>query len=177
MQVVDVPIAGVKLIKPHIFLDKRGFFLETFQQQRYQELLNISYDFVQDNYSRSVQGVLRGLHFQRKYPQGKLVQTIRGEIFDVIVDLREDSRTYGQWYGTVLSEKTMTQLWIPPGMAHGFLVLSDTADIIYKCTDYYHPEVEECLIWNDPTIGIAWPLMGEPLLSEKDMHGKRLLDI
>lgn len=138
MQVHDTAIQGVKIIQPKVFGDARGFFLETFEKNRYQEMLDIDLDFVQDNHSRSAKGVLRGLHFQTANPQGKLVRVVRGEVFDVVVDIRPDSPTYGRWEGVVLSEENKTQFWIPPGLAHGFLVLSELADFEYKCTDYYN---------------------------------------
>ncbi|KFX17202.1 MULTISPECIES: dTDP-4-dehydrorhamnose 3,5-epimerase [Pectobacterium] len=171
MQVKDTRIEGVKIIQPKVFGDDRGFFLETFEKKRYQEMLNINLDFVQDNHSRSSKGVLRGLHFQRSNPQGKLVRVVRGEVFDVAVDIRPDSPTYGAWEGVILSEENKTQFWIPPGLAHGFVVLSDVADFEYKCTDYYNPANEGCLLWNDPDVGIEWPVTS-PLLSEKDKLGR-----
>lgn len=140
--------------------------METFEKKRYQEMLNIEYDFVQDNHSRSTKGVLRGLHYQTQNAQGKLVRVVRGEVFDVAVDIRPNSPTYGEWQGVILSEENKNQFWIPPGLAHGFLVLSDIADFEYKCTDYYNPGFEGCLIWNDPDVGIKWPEL-TPLLSEK----------
>lgn len=176
MQVVDTKIQGVKIIKPKVFGDARGFFLETFEKKRYQEMLNIDLDFVQDNHSRSSQGVLRGLHFQNQNPQGKLVRVVRGEVFDVVVDIRRDSPTYGAWEGVVLSEENKAQLWVPPGLAHGFVVLSETADFEYKCTDYYNPAYEACLLWNDPAVGVEWPIE-TPLLSEKDKVGKLLKEL
>lgn len=176
MQVTNTRIDGVKIIQPKVFGDARGFFLETFEKKRYQEMLNIDLDFVQDNHSRSSKGVLRGLHFQKQNPQGKLVRVVRGEVFDVVVDIRKGSPTYGAWEGVVLSEENKTQFWVPPGLAHGFVVLSETADFEYKCTDYYNPVHEGCLLWNDPAIGIEWPIE-IPLLSEKDKIGKLLEDL
>lgn len=176
MQVIDSKIADVKIIHPKVFGDARGFFLETFEENRYREMLNIDLRFVQDNHSRSSKGVLRGLHFQTQNPQGKLVRVVRGEVFDVAVDIRPNSPTYGQWEGVILSEENKTQFWIPPGLAHGFVVLSDVADFEYKCTDYYNPQNEACLIWNDPLVGIEWPI-SNPLLSEKDKLGKLLKDL
>ncbi|MEC5342058.1 dTDP-4-dehydrorhamnose 3,5-epimerase [Brenneria populi] len=176
MQVKDTRIEGVKIVQPKVFGDARGFFLETFEKRRYQEMLNIDLDFVQDNHSRSSKGVLRGLHFQRSNPQGKLVRVVRGEVFDVAVDIRPGSPTYGAWEGVILSEENKTQFWIPPGLAHGFVVLSDVADFEYKCTDYYNPANEGCLLWNDPDVGIEWPVT-EPLLSEKDKLGKRFKEL
>ncbi|HHQ6627574.1 dTDP-4-dehydrorhamnose 3,5-epimerase [Serratia fonticola] len=176
MQVTDTKIHGVKIIQPKVFGDARGFFLETFEKKRYQEMLDIDLDFVQDNHSRSSYGVLRGLHFQKVNPQGKLVRVVRGEVFDVVVDIRPDSPTFGTWEGVILSEENKTQFWIPPGLAHGFVVLSDTADFEYKCTDYYNPAEEGCLLWNDPAVGIEWPI-ANPLLSEKDKLGKLLKEL
>lgn len=176
MQVTDTKIRGVKIIQPKVFGDARGFFLETFERKRYQELLDIDLDFVQDNHSRSSRGVLRGLHFQKKNPQGKLVRVVRGEVFDVVVDIRPDSPTYGAWEGVILSEENKIQFWIPPGLAHGFVVLSDMADFEYKCTDYYNPAHEGCLLWNDPDVGVEWPI-ANPLLSEKDKLGKLLKEL
>lgn len=176
MKVIDTPVVGVKLIEPKVFGDRRGFFVETFQKSRYQELLNIDVDFVQDNHSRSSKGVLRGLHFQRVNPQGKLVRVVRGEVYDVVVDIRVDSPTFKKWVGVYLSEDNQNQLWVPLGLAHGFLVISDIADFEYKCTEYYDPGSEACLLWNDPEIGIDWPT-GEPLLSPKDLQGKLLREL
>ncbi|VUS83781.1 dTDP-4-dehydrorhamnose 3,5-epimerase [Klebsiella huaxiensis] len=176
MKILDTRIADVKIIQPKVFGDERGFFLETFEKKRYQEMLNINLDFVQDNHSRSTQGVLRGLHFQRENPQGKLVRVVRGEVFDVAVDIRPNSPTFGQWEGVTLSEENKTQFWIPPGLAHGFVVISEVADFEYKCTDYYNSKCEGCLCWDDPDVGIEWPIQN-PLLSEKDKLGKRLKDL
>ncbi|CAB1214234.1 dTDP-4-dehydrorhamnose 3,5-epimerase [Serratia liquefaciens] len=171
MIVHDTRVAGVKLIEPKVFGDQRGFFLETFNSTRYCELLNINFDFVQDNHSRSSQGVLRGLHFQTARPQGKLVRCVRGEVYDVVVDIRADSPTFKKWVGVYLSEENKNQLWVPPGLAHGFVVVSEFADFEYKCTDYYNPSNEGCLLWNDPEVGVDWPV-GEPMLSPKDLQGK-----
>ncbi|MCC3862334.1 dTDP-4-dehydrorhamnose 3,5-epimerase [Pseudemcibacter aquimaris] len=176
MKVIPTDIADVVIIEPKVFGDDRGFFLETFQKERYRELAGIDCDFVQDNHSRSSQGVLRGLHFQKNNPQGKLVRAVRGEVFDVAVDIRRASPTFGKWVGAHLSEGNKKQLWIPPGLAHGFLTLSETADFEYKCTDYYDPTDEGCIIWNDPDIGINWPI-DMPQLSEKDAAGARLMDL
>lgn len=176
MQIIDTKIADVKIIQPKIFGDARGFFLETFEKKRYQELLNIDLDFVQDNHSRSTKGVLRGLHFQTQNPQGKLVRVVRGEVFDVAVDIRPESPTFGLWEGVVLSEENKTQFWVPPGLAHGFVVLSDIADFEYKCTDYYNPADEGCVKWDDPDIAIEWPI-SSPLLSDKDKKGKSLKEL
>ncbi|MCO6544989.1 MAG: dTDP-4-dehydrorhamnose 3,5-epimerase [Gilliamella sp.] len=176
MEVISTNIVDVKIIKPKVFGDERGFFLETFEQKRYQEMLGIELNFVQDNHSRSQKNVLRGLHFQKKNPQGKLVRVVRGEVFDVAVDIRKDSPTYGKWVGVTLTEHNKTQLWIPPGLAHGFAVLSDIADFEYKCTNYYDPKSEGCLLWNDPTVNISWPI-SNPLLSTKDKLGKTLQEL
>lgn len=174
MNVIKTNIPDVVIIEPKVFGDERGFFLETFQAERYRELAGIELPFVQDNHSRSSKGVLRGLHFQKSKPQGKLVRVVRGEVFDVAVDIRKDSPTYGQWSGVLLSEDNKRQFWVPPGLAHGFMVLSDVADFEYKCTDYYDPSDEGCLIWNDPSVGIEWPQGIEPKLSAKDELGLTL---
>ncbi len=176
MLVTSTKLNGVKIIEPKVFGDARGFFLEVYEKKRYQEALGIVGDFVQDNYSRSQKNVLRGMHFQRKNPQGKLIRVVRGCVFDVVVDIRPGSPTYGQWESVELSEENKKQFWIPPGLAHGFFVLSDVADFEYKCTDYYHPEDEGCLRWNDPDVAIAWPTAA-PLLSEKDAKGLPLADL
>ena len=176
MEVIQTEIPDVKIVQPKIYGDDRGFFLETFEQKRYQEMLGINLNFVQDNHSRSQKDVLRGLHFQTKNPQGKLVRVVRGKVFDVAVDIRKDSKTYGKWISVVLSEDNKTQLWIPPGLAHGFLVLSDIADFEYKCTNYYDPISEACLLWNDPTVNIKWGI-SNPILSEKDKLGKTLKEL
>ncbi|MDP2609842.1 MULTISPECIES: dTDP-4-dehydrorhamnose 3,5-epimerase [unclassified Oceanobacter] len=158
MNVIQTSIDGVVVIEPKVFGDERGFFLETFQDNRYRDMAGINATFVQDNHSRSRKGVLRGLHFQKSKPQGKLVRVIRGSVFDVAVDIRPGSPTFGQWEGVILSEENKRQFWVPPGLAHGFLVLSDAADFEYKCTDYYDPADEGSLIWNDPEVAIEWPL-------------------
>lgn len=176
MEVIQTEIPDVKIVQPKVYGDERGFFLETFEQKRYQEMLNINLTFVQDNHSRSQKNVLRGLHFQKENPQGKLVRVVRGEVFDVAVDIRENSLTYGKWVGVILSEDNKSQLWIPPGLAHGFLVLSDIADFEYKCTNYYDPNSEGCLLWNDPTVNINWPI-STPILSDKDRLGKTLQEL
>ncbi|MGL5372565.1 MAG: dTDP-4-dehydrorhamnose 3,5-epimerase [Plesiomonas shigelloides] len=172
MQVKPGQLSGLYHIYPQIYCDDRGFFLELFERERYQTLLGITDDFVQDNYSRSYANVLRGLHFQVQHPQGKLVQVLRGEIFDVAVDLRPDSPTYKQWQAVVLSAESGQQLWLPPGLAHGFAVLSAPgADVSYKCTSRYHAGDEACLRWDDPDLAIDWPL-SNPILSEKDRAGR-----
>ncbi|WP_368542471.1 dTDP-4-dehydrorhamnose 3,5-epimerase [Enterobacter soli] len=176
MNIIDTKIIDAKIIEPKVFGDHRGFFLETFQKDRYKEMLNIDLDFVQDNHSRSSQGVLRGLHFQRNNPQGKLVRVVRGEVLDVAVDIRKDSPTFGAWQGVLLSEENKKQFWVPPGLAHGFVVLSDVADFEYKCTDYYDPTSEGCLLWNDPFLNIEWNIEN-PQLSEKDKNGKTFKEL
>jgi dTDP-4-dehydrorhamnose 3,5-epimerase len=176
MKVTESGIKGVFIIEPDVYEDDRGFFMETFHNERYRKLLGINLDFVQDNISRSSKNVLRGMHFQKNYPQGKIVKASRGEILDVVVDLRKDSPTYGTWESFRLSEKNKLQVWIPPGFAHGFLVMSDSADIDYKCTEYYHPEDELCLMWNDPEVAIDWTI-NDPILSEKDKKGLSLKDL
>lgn len=175
MKVLETPLEGLLVMEPAVFGDERGFFIETWQRERYREL-GIDGEFVQDNHSRSRRGILRGLHYQIRQPQGKLVRVTVGEVFDVAVDLRKSSPTFGQWFGAVLSETNHRQMWVPPGFAHGFYVMSDTTDFQYKCTDYYAPEFERTLRWDDPAVGIDWPLVeGEkPLLSDKDQHGLSL---
>lgn len=175
MEVKDTAVQGAKIIQPKVFGDERGFFLETFQAERY-AAAGIDLPFVQDNHSRSSKGVLRGLHFQKTKPQGKLVRVVRGEVFDVAVDIRPNSPTFGRWEGVILSEENKTQFWVPPGLAHGFVVLSDTADFEYKCTDYYDPSDEGCLIWDDPYLAIDWPI-SDPLLSEKDRQAKTFSEL
>jgi len=176
MKVTESGIKGVFIIEPDVYEDDRGFFMETFHNERYRKLLGINLDFVQDNISRSSKNVLRGMHFQKNYPQGKIVKVSRGEILDVIVDLRKDSPTYGTWESFKLSEQNKLQVWIPPGFAHGFLVMSDSADFEYNCTEYYHPEDEHCLLWNDSEVAIDWPI-NDPILSEKDKKGLSLKDL
>ncbi len=172
MKVLETKIADVKIIEPEVFGDERGFFMETFQDKKMAEA-GIRSTFVQDNHSSSDQGILRGLHFQKKQPQGKLVRVIRGEVFDVAVDLRKDSVTYGKWVGSTLSAKNKRILWVPEGFAHGFYVISEQAEFIYKCTDYYAPEHECSIRWNDPDLDIKWPLVNDmpPNLSPKDREG------
>jgi dTDP-4-dehydrorhamnose 3,5-epimerase len=176
MDVQETPIPGVIVIEPRVFGDQRGLFMETYQDRRYRAA-GLPVAFVQDNLSRSRRGALRGLHFQIQHPQGKLLQVFRGEIFDVAVDLRRDSPSFGKWFGVTLSEENHRQLYVPPGIAHGFYVSSDAADVFYKCTDYYFPEHERTLLWSDPDVGIQWPLEGEPILSEKDKNGQPLATI
>lgn len=171
MKVISCTIPDVLIIEPKVFGDERGFFLESFNQQRFKEMTGVNSTFVQDNHSRSARHVLRGLHYQIKHPQGKLVRVTAGEVFDVCVDLRKHSATFGHAVSVRLSATNYRQLWIPPGFAHGFLVLSDSAEFLYKTTDYYAPEHERSLLWNDPALGIEWPLTAEPLLSAKDKDG------
>lgn len=175
MKVIETQLPGVLIIEPKAFGDHRGFFLETFQVERYREH-GIDLPFVQDNHSRSARGVLRGLHFQRTRPQGKLVSVSRGAVYDVAVDIDPQSATCGQFVGVELSDENHRQLWVPPGYAHGFCVLSEVADFQYKCTDYYQPEDEGGLLWNDPDVGIPWPV-AEPQLSSKDQLNPRLRDL
>jgi dTDP-4-dehydrorhamnose 3,5-epimerase len=171
MKVISTEISDVLLLEPHVFQDERGYFLETWNARTFRNEIKLDVQFVQDNHSRSGRDVLRGLHYQIKQPQGKLVRVVRGQVFDVAIDLRKSAPTFGRWVGHQLSADNRLQLWIPPGFAHGFLVLSEVADVLYKTTDYYAPEHERCLIWNDPEVGIDWPLDREPLVSSKDRSG------
>jgi dTDP-4-dehydrorhamnose 3,5-epimerase len=176
MKVTPCAIADVLLIEPRVFGDERGFFYESFNQRTFHAATGVKLAFVQDNHSKSAKGVLRGLHYQLHRPQGKLVRVVAGAVFDVAVDIRRDSPTFGQWAGEVLSADNKRQLWVPPGLAHGFLVLSDSAEFLYKTTDYYAPEHERCIAWNDPTLGIQWPTLDEPpQLSAKDAAGLSFL--
>lgn len=177
MQVTPTAIPDVLIIEPKVFGDDRGFFMETWTKRVFEEI-GISGEFVQDNHSKSQQGVLRGLHYQIQQPQGKLVRVLRGRVYDVAVDLRKSSSTFGQWVAEELSEENKRMLWVPPGFAHGFYVMSNEAEFVYKCTDYYAPEYERSILWNDEALGIDWPLPegGAPLLSSKDMAGQRLAD-
>ncbi len=174
MNIIKTNLPDVLIIEPKVFGDSRGFFFESFNQKLWQEKTGLQTTFVQDNHSRSEKNVLRGLHYQIQNPQGKLVRVVQGEVFDVAVDIRKDSKTYGQWVGKSLSAENKKQLWIPPGFAHGFLTLSETAEFLYKTTDYYVPEHERCIAWNNPKVGIKWPLTTAPLLSEKDRAGEGL---
>jgi dTDP-4-dehydrorhamnose 3,5-epimerase len=176
MKVIKTKLNDCVIIEPKVFGDERGFFLETFQAERYTSQAGITLPFVQDNHSRSSKSVLRGLHFQKTKPQGKLVRVVRGQVYDVAVDIRNGSPTYGQWEGLILSEENKTQLWVPPGFAHGFVVLSDTADFEYKCTDYYDPSDEGSILWNDSDLDIPWPI-DNPILSNKDASADRLADL
>ncbi len=168
MKIILTSIPEVLIIEPDIFSDNRGFFFESFNEKTFRQDTGLNINFVQDNHSHSVKGILRGLHYQIQQPQGKLVRVVHGAVFDVAVDIRKSSPTFGQWVGVELTESNCRQLWAPPGFAHGFLVLSDNADFLYKTTDYYAPEFERSILWNDPTIGIKWPLDKEPQLSTKD---------
>ena len=170
MKVTRLAIPDVVLIEPKVFGDARGFFFESFNQKAFNEATGTNHQFVQDNHSRSAKGVLRGLHYQIQQPQGKLVRVVRGAVFDVAVDIRKSSPTFGHWVGAELSEDNQHQLWVPPGFAHGFLVLSDMADFLYKTTDYYAPQYERSILWNDSDLNIDWPI-GEPILSNKDRQG------
>lgn len=177
MQATRLSIPDVVLLEPKVFGDARGFFFESFNQKAFNEATGTDHQFVQDNHSRSTKGVLRGLHYQIQQPQGKLVRVVQGAVFDVAVDIRRSSPTFGQWVGVELSADNHRQLWVPPGLAHGFLVLSDTADFLYKTTDYYAPEHERCIAWNDPALAIVWPDMGmAPCLSGKDQRGLGLAE-
>lgn len=172
MKVTPTTIPEVLVIEPQVFGDDRGFFFESFNAKAFNQVVGFDVCFVQDNHSRSGKNVLRGLHYQIKQPQGKLVRVISGEVFDVAVDIRQKSPTFGQWVGEYLSAENKKQFWVPPGFAHGFVVLSEFAEFLYKATDYYAPEYERCIIWNDSTLGIIWPLDGQPSLSAKDKQGQ-----
>ena len=174
MKATRLAIPDVVLIEPKVFGDARGFFFESFNQKAFNEATGTQHEFVQDNHSRSAKGVLRGLHYQVQQPQGKLVRVVRGAVIDVAVDIRKGSPTFGQWVGEELSEDNHRQLWVPPGFAHGFVVLSDAAEFLYKTTDYYAPQFERCIMWNDPTLDIDWPTQ-LPILSDKDSKGQAFL--
>lgn len=167
MKIIGTKIPDVKIIEPSVFGDERGFFMETWQQKKFEDLV-CKRNFVQDNHSKSAKGILRGLHYQTENTQGKLVRVVSGEVFDVAVDLRKSSETFGQWVGVILSAENKLQLWVPEGFAHGFYVTSESAEFVYKCTDYYNPNAEHSLLWNDKKLGIAWPITSEPKLSSKD---------
>lgn len=171
MKIIETQIPDVKLLAPQLFGDERGFFMETFRDEWFKQNV-ANRTFVQENHSKSVKGVLRGLHYQTENTQGKLVRVVAGAVFDVAVDMRANSPTFGQWVGEILSAENKRQLWVPEGFAHGFYVLSESAEFVYKCTDYYNPQAEHSLLWNDPTVGIDWRLDGEPSLSAKDLAGK-----
>lgn len=174
--VISTTLPEVVVLAPKVFRDERGFFFESYNARDFAAATGLTREFVQDNHSRSGRGVLRGLHYQLKRPQGKLVRVVQGEIFDVAVDLRRGAPTFGKWTGTLLSSENQLQMWIPEGFGHGFIVLSETADVTYKATDYYHPEHERSLLWNDPAIGIEWPVRGKPVLASKDATAKRLVE-
>ncbi|WP_373988935.1 dTDP-4-dehydrorhamnose 3,5-epimerase [Duganella sp. BuS-21] len=179
MNVITTPLEGLLVLEPRVFGDDRGFFFESFNARRFAELTGVSAEFVQDNHSRSSKGVLRGLHYQIQQAQGKLVRATAGSVFDVAVDIRKSSPTFGQWYGCELSAENKRQLWIPAGFAHGFVVTSDAAEFLYKTTDYWAPEHERAILWNDPAVGISWPALaadGAPLLSGKDQAASLLAD-
>ena len=176
MQIQKTDIPDVMIIEPKVFGDDRGFFFESFNERRFAELTGASPHFVQDNHSRSARNVLRGLHYQIRQPQGKLVRVTSGEVFDVAVDMRRSSPTFGRWVGVTLSAENKRQLWIPEGFAHGFVVTSESAEFLYKTTDYWAPEYERSVRWDDPAIGIRWPLQGAPLLSAKDQAGVSLAE-
>ena len=177
MRATPTAIADVLVIEPRVFTDERGFFFESFNERAFTQATGISATFVQDNHSRSVKNTVRGLHYQIQQPQGKLMRVVVGQIFDVVVDLRRGSPTFGKWVGEQLSADNKKMIWVPTGFAHGFAVLSDYADFLYKTTDYWAPQHERTLLWNDPALGIAWPLAGEPILAAKDRAGKRLADV
>lgn len=176
MKVVNTPLEGCLIIEPDVFGDDRGFFLETYQSDRYKKDAGIDFNFVQDNHSRSSFGILRGLHFQKTKPQGKLVRVVTGEVFDVVVDIRKRSKTFGKWTGITINASNKKQLWVPPGFAHGFQVVSEYADFEYKCTDYYDPDDEGIIHWNDPTLNISWPI-NDPVVSKKDSQAPFISDI
>jgi dTDP-4-dehydrorhamnose 3,5-epimerase len=176
MKVVKTEIPEVVILEPKVFGDERGFFLESFNQQRFNEVIDQQLSFVQDNHSCSAKGVLRGLHYQIQNPQGKLVRVVSGKIFDVAVDIRRGSPTFGKWIGDVISASDKKQIWVPAGFAHGFLVMSETAEVLYKTTDYYYQEHERSIAWNDPTLKIEWPIEAPPILSAKDAKASSFLD-
>jgi dTDP-4-dehydrorhamnose 3,5-epimerase len=171
MKILQTELPDVLIIEPKVFGDSRGFFFESFNQRAFREMTGLTADFVQDNHSRSLQNVLRGLHYQIRQPQGKLVRVISGEVFDVAIDIRRSSPTFGKWVSDYLSAENKKQIWVPPGFAHGFLVISETAEFLYKTTDYYAPEHERCIRWNDPVLNVQWPTTGDPLVSGKDEKG------
>jgi dTDP-4-dehydrorhamnose 3,5-epimerase len=174
MRIVKTAIPDLLILEPNVFGDDRGFFFESFNQQAFQNLTGIKANFVQDNHSKSAANVLRGLHYQIDQAQGKLVRVTSGEVFDVAVDIRRQSPTFGKWVGVVLSAENKRQLWIPPGFAHGFIVLQDNTEYLYKVTDYYDPQYERCIRWDDPAIGVEWPVTQAPILSAKDQQGLML---
>ncbi len=171
MHIKTTPLPGILLIEPRVFGDSRGFFYESFNERAFLEKTGVEARFVQDNHSKSARGVLRGLHYQIRHAQGKLVRVTRGAVLDVVLDIRRSSPTFGQWFSSVLSEENKLQMWIPPGFAHGFSVLEDDTEFLYKTTDYWMPEHERCILWSDPVLAIDWQLQGEPVMSEKDQRG------
>jgi dTDP-4-dehydrorhamnose 3,5-epimerase len=177
MNIIQTTIPGLLIIEPDVFGDERGFFYESFNQRTWEKKTGLETAFVQDNHSRSVHNVLRGLHYQEKQPQGKLTRVIIGEVYDVVVDIRKNSPTFGKWEAVILSAENKRLLWVPEGFAHGFMVLSDVAEFLYKTTDYWAPAYERTILWNDPTLAIDWPLKGEPNLSAKDKAGQKWDDI
>lgn len=176
MEFKETPLEGIKIIKPSVFEDQRGFFFESYNRKDYKKILGKNISFVQDNQSKSKKNVLRGLHFQIKKPQGKLIRVLKGKILDVVVDLRKDSKSFSNSYSIFLTEESKEQLWVPPGFAHGFLVMSEYAEVSYKTTDYWYPEYEKTLVWNDPSVSVDWPI-NNPLLSEKDSNGLSLSEL
>jgi dTDP-4-dehydrorhamnose 3,5-epimerase len=176
MNATPTAVDGVLIMSPRVFEDARGHFFESFNQRAFEAAVGGPVTFVQDNHSFSRKNVLRGLHYQVEHPQGKLVRVVQGAVFDVAVDIRTESATFGRWVGVELSAENRRQLWVPPGLAHGFLVLSDTAEFLYKTTDYYAPSCERCILWNDPTLAIEWPLTGPPVISPKDAQGMTLAE-
>jgi dTDP-4-dehydrorhamnose 3,5-epimerase len=176
-QVTPTAIPDVLLLEPNVFSDDRGYFFESYNARDFRAATGLEVEFVQDNHSLSAQGVLRGLHYQIRHAQGKLLRAVKGRVFDVAVDLRKSSPTFGHWIGAVLSADNHRQLWIPPGFAHGFLALSEEAEVLYKITDYWYPEHERTLLWKDPSLNIAWPIEDEPRLAPKDMNGKPFSEI
>ncbi|HIF9158867.1 TPA: dTDP-4-dehydrorhamnose 3,5-epimerase [Photobacterium damselae] len=178
MNVIETDIPDVKIIEPAVFGDERGFFMETWNQKKFEELVTGKpTQFVQDNHSKSKKGILRGLHYQTENTQGKLVRVVSGEVFDVAVDIRKNSPTFGKWVGVYLSAENKRQLWVPEGFAHGFYVISDEAEFVYKCTDFYNPNAEHSILWNDPELDIDWPIHSNPILSKKDIDGFNLSEI
>ncbi len=171
MKICKTAIPDVLVVEPTVFGDERGFFYESYNEEKWKELTGLDTRFVQDNHSKSVKGVLRGIHYQMEQAQGKLVRVVAGEVYDVVVDLRQSSPTFGKWVGEHLSAENKKMIWVPEGFGHGFLVLSETAEFLYRTTDFYAPEHERCIVWNDPQLNIKWPLTGEPQLSEKDANG------
>jgi len=174
VKLLETPLQGCKVLLPKVFIDSRGFFVETFRENEIKTAINYQGNFVQDNHSRSSIGVLRGIHFQEEFPQGKLVKVSRGKVFDVAVDLRKESKTFGMWHGEILDDISHKLIWIPPGFGHAFLVLSSEADFVYKCTDYYIPECEKTIIWNDKTLNINWPKLAKYTISKRDLNAPTL---